>query len=575
MQIAKVVPKANTKSSNVFDYAIPPEILPQTQIGVLVKIPFHGREIEGIIIDLKKTSNILKLKSILEIIDPVPVVNQLHIELAKWMTEYYLAPLGKTLFENIVPPAIRAIKKNEETQIPKHAILRSNKNILIVGNFTQRLKLYKEAIRKTIAGGRAAIIIVPDLSLIDPIIHEFKNYTLLHSEMTKTKRWEAWNNIRNSKIQLVIGSTSALFAPLPNLGLVIVDQEEDETYKNDRSPRFHARDVALALGRLGHINVILGSITPKTETYELAQNNKLVLKEFKTAESEIKIVDMSRERSILSEPLTKEIEKVLQKDGRILLFYDRKGSRPRFACAQCDWISSENTPVTNCPECKGIKIKPIGFSTKKLIALIKSRWPDQNAILVEKESEFNLASKWNFAISTSFGLKFVWPEIDLVGIIDADMDSNLPDFSSRERNFQKLFKFLSITTRGIIQTHQAESRFISALSSLDYKVFFTNEIAERKKYHYPPFTKLIKLITQNQDRSLAQKEIEEIFENLKSYTDTDTEILEPQELYQKIGAPMHRFQILVKTNAKGNSELKSRIKNLENIIIDVDPISTT
>ncbi len=156
MQIAKVVPKVKTASEGVFDYAIPPEILPQIKLGILVEVPFHGRKLEGIIIDIKKTSKIERLKNIIRIIDPIPVIDEIHIELAKWMADYYIASLGQTLFENIVPPAIRTINKFDSTYLNSDKYTNFyaraekvvSKYFLAFGDFSFRQKVYQKAIEK-------------------------------------------------------------------------------------------------------------------------------------------------------------------------------------------------------------------------------------------------------------------------------------------------------------------------------------------------------------------------------------------------------------------------------------------
>jgi primosomal protein N' (replication factor Y) (superfamily II helicase) len=159
MQIAKIVPHIRTRDEGIFDYAIPPEILPMMKIGILVEVPFHGRDIEGIVVDIKRTSPIPNLKNIIKIVDPVPVIDSVHIKLAKWMSNHYLEPFGKTIFENIVPVAKRSVDKNSIPHLKSKEIeKKETKKYLVIDDFHYRLKVYLKAIEKTISRGQQVII---------------------------------------------------------------------------------------------------------------------------------------------------------------------------------------------------------------------------------------------------------------------------------------------------------------------------------------------------------------------------------------------------------------------------------
>jgi len=605
MQIAQIVPKVRTLNTAVFDYAIPPEILPMIKPGILVEIPFHGRKIEGVVIGLKRSSQISDLKSLISIVDPEPVVDKIHIELAKWMTDYYLAPLGKTLFENIVPPAKRIIKKSNNyiTFYPaaQKVEKKESKKYLIVSNFPSRLRFYLKAIEKTLSRSQSAIIIVPDLSIIPYFTKQLtKPVSVLHSGLTRTQRWLEWDKIRAGKIKIIIGSTSTLFAPAQNLGLIIIDQEENETYKNDRSPRFQAIKVAEKLVEFSGANLILGSITPRLETFWQALKGKYkILKQDPSRSNKISIIDMNFEKQSISVPLQNRIDEMIKNKKKTLLILNRKGEGTKFSCPDCGWISlcekcglplipqkSENVCFRcektfeipeNCPKCQSIRLKPMGLGTTRLKKFAADFWPEAKVVQIEKDLDgANLRQNWDITIATSYALKFQFPSIGLVGIIDADQGLNFPDFHSAEKTFQIFYKFLKIGERGIIQTHLPENYVISDLAKLDYDKFFLDELENRKKSQFPPFVQLIRLLYKNEDESVCKEETQRIYHDLNKLITDDRlpiTILGPSPAFIKKERNKFRYQIIIKLK-KRNQGLNNFLLTLpKGWIVDVDPVN--
>lgn len=603
MQIAKIVPKTRTQNGAIFDYSIPAEILPYIRPGILVAIPFHGRKLEGIIVDLKLTSPIKNLKPILKIIDPNPVVDENHLKLAQWMSNYYLAPLGKTLFENITPPAIRQIKQNfnKTNDLSPTNYPSTNKKYLIIGTFAQRLNFYQKAIEKTLKQNRTIIILIPDLSQIN----FFKNilkapYSIINSTTTKTQRWLEWEKIRQGKVQIVLGSTSAIFAPLKNLGLIIVDQEESETYKNDRSPRFHAVKVAEKLSCLNLSNLILGSLAPRTETYFLGLKNKYILKKAVNKPKKVLIVDLAGKFQAISQTLETQIEENLNRKKKVVLVLNRKGEGSKFACPDCRWqalCQTCNLPMVlndnqlicyrckkgsplpeECPKCQNVHLKSYGLGIKKLKKFLQDFWPKAKIISLE-EGE-TLKNNWEIALTTSFGLKFNFPSVGLIGIIDADQSLNFPDYKSNEKSFQTLFKFLQIGEQGIIQTNLPESPLIQALAQLDFEKFFLDELIQRQKNHYPPFAQLIRLLYKNKDENLTRENSKKIFHQLEkicqSQNLSNISLFGPAPTFYLKKNNYFSWHIILKIKPKTKlaPEISKFLSCLpKNWIVDIDPIN--
>ncbi|MEI6040430.1 MAG: primosomal protein N' [Candidatus Berkelbacteria bacterium] len=599
MQIAQIVPKVKTRGSGIFDYSIPPELLVQIKIGLLVKVPFHGRKVEGIILTIKKSSKFDNLKPILKIIDTVPVVDEIHIELARWMSEYYLTDFTKTLFENIVPPAKRTIKKQTDIIEPEKSIInetkKPGKKFLVVADFKARLMFYQKIISKVLSQNKQIIILIPDLDLVPFFTKNIKEeISVISSGMTLTKRWKIWDSIRCGQTRIVIGSNSAIFAPTKNLGLVIIDQEENETYKNDQSPRFNITKVAHELTKLTNANLVIGSISPSLETYHTAKQNKYLYKIKPDQPANISIVNMTFERGILSQPLKDSIEQAIELNQKIMIVLNRKGEGARLFCPDCKWIQTcpicknplkpgtNTSKCTNCnkdysapaicPICHSSNLKNIGMTTTKLEKIIRENWPSIKITRIEKD-HIDTSKDWQIAIVTSFALKTDFPEIETVVLLDADFGLNFAGYRTEERNFQTYLKFLRLAKNGLIQTHLPESQLVKNLASLNYENFYETEITNRQKFNYPPFTKLTRIIYRNPDKMICSKEAENV-------TSTLSKIILDNHLDIKLLGPLastsikHGFfyqQVILKQN-KRSVLVDNYLRTLpKGWIIDVDP----
>ena len=602
MQIAKVVPKVKTHSEGVFDYSIPPEILPMIKVGILVLVPFRGRKIEGIIVDIKKTSAIKNLKPIIAIIDNNPVIDHFHLKLAEWMADYYLTDFSKTLFENIAPPAKRTIKKQElfaENETKTISFL--PRKYLVMADFKDRLKFYLKAIKKTLARGYQVLILVPDLSVI-PFFTSFlelKKLSVLHSNLTKTNRWIEWDKIRRGEARIIIGSTSALFAPVKKLGLIILDQEENETYKNDQNPRFNTLKVCETLTKITHASLVIGSAAPSIETYFNAKKNNYLLKQKENIKTDITVINSAFERGIISEPLQEEISQNLEQGRKTLLVFNRKGEGSRTACTDCDWVHqcpqcglplvplTTNVycancekyfpQVTVCPDCHGVNLKNEGLTNSKIEKIIKKKWPQIRTVLIEKDRLFNQTEEWDLAIVTSFALKYSFPPLATVVILDADQSLNFPGFRTREKSFETFYKFLKMAPSGIIQTRLPESLFIRDLASLNYESFYQTEINERKNFLFPPFAKIVILKFRAASEEVVKTETDKVYHQLLSFNQETKSILaisppSPSFITKKRGLFLYQIILKFEKETKMPTQLTDYFKQLtKGWAIDIDP----
>jgi len=608
MQIAQVIPKIKTQAEGIFDYAIPPRLLPLMKPGILVSVPFRNRKVDGIVIELKRTTKIKDLKEIIAIIDPEPAIDGIHLKLATWMSKYYFAPISKTLFENIIPPARRFIKKHAGETKSQYSALevlkaeQKSKRYLIVSDFKSRLQFYMEAIRQTELNGKQTIILVPDLENVEFFSKILNKSSLIHAGLTLTERFKIWDEIRNNKVKIIIGSVSALFAPVRNLGLVIVDQEENETYKSDRSPYYHALTVAEELTKITGANLIAGSVCPRIETFHKT-NNDYILKFSRPKYDGATIINMNFERGILSQSLKDQIEEMLEQKKKVLLLLNRKGEGFKLTCQDCDWTNlcpncqlplkpienfgvcsrcEKNFPLPKtCPNCHGINLKPLGMGTAKLQKILKANFPEANIIKIEKkfsdDKKTALPANWDIAVTTSYGLKFNYPPISLVGIIEADHILSYADFYSSQKEFQTMFKFLRLAPTGIIQTRLPENNLIGSLSKLDYQGFYQAELAEREKNQLPPFKKLIRLIYKHTDELICVNETERVFKLLNKLAKENNlamELLGPLKLNTSRKLNSYYRQIIIKIDPKINNQIMSDLlRHLPSYwSIDVDPV---
>lgn len=579
MQIAKIVPKVKTTREGVFDYDIPPEFLPQIKIGILVQVPFHGRKVEGIITEIKRSSKIENLKKIIKIIDPNPVIDDIHLKLAQWMSNYYLEPFSKTIFSNTIPPAIRMIKKDGiDSKVIDNKTIDNHKpqNFLVISDFQNRIKFYLKKINETLKQKKQIIILIPDLSNIQ----YFKKYlpkdtAIFHANMTRTERFILWQNILEGKSPIVLGSISALFAPFKNLGLVIIDQEEAESYKNDRSPRFHGLRTAQQLAKLTNANLIIGSVAPRLETYFQASHEKYQILSVKNPKiPNISIVDMNSEKEILSFPLKEKIEKYLKLKQKIILTLNRKDEKGRFICSDCGYKNIFPIPKT-CPKCQSINLKQFGISVGRLKKIVEKNYPEAKVAICADEKNYNfLPQKWDIIIATSFILKFSLPKIELIGIMDADQGLNLPDFRINEKTFNNLYKFIKIGTNAIIQTHNPGNNIVTAVADFSYNKFIRSEIELRKKTNFPPFCRLISLIYKNPDEEKAKSESQKVYRKIKEMVLENFEILGPSPAFFGKIRNYFRYQIILKVpiNDIIPSSIKDMLINLHDWTINIDPI---
>ncbi len=502
-----------------------------------------------------------------------------------------------------------------------------------------KTEVYLQAIEYALKKKRGVIFLVPEIALTSQMIEKLKarfqeKIAILHHRLSDGERFDAWHQIRDGKALIAIGARSAIFCPIQNLGLVIVDEEHEASYKqSDEAPAYHARDVAVMRGKFANATVILGSATPSIETYYNAKKGKYQLSVLHTrADSahmpHITIVDMKEEIAknkgftLFSNSLLEAIKQRIEIGEQVILFLNRRGYHTSQMCKSCTYVLQcpqcdvsltfhlgDNVlachlcdyrlspPPRVCPHCKAegsLKFK--GAGTEMVERALHAILPEIRTLRMDADTTRHKGShellfksfrsgKADILIGTQMiakGLHF--PQVTLVGVLNADGNLQIPDFRASETVFQLLTQVAGRSGRGslpgqvIIQTHLPDHKVIELAKNQDYEGFFEQEIGMRELFGYPPFTHLIKLTFSGKDPNRVQNYASSLQRQLIQQLPSDFEILPVVPCGRTKIKGDFRFQFLIKALKMGQLiKLLQTIEGKEKEVrlsIDVDPLST-
>ncbi|MFC1617916.1 primosomal protein N' [Patescibacteria group bacterium] len=580
-KIISVIPatKVAPNREQVFSYLVSPD--QKVSAGQLVRINFARRNIFGVALDAEpQTNTTFKLKQITDIVEKQPALTEIQLQLAKWIADYYMTSLGlviKTMLprRSVRPPKFvenkvardKPHQLNDSQAKALEIILQAKKNTTLLHGVTGsgKTEVYLQAIAKMIATGKQSIVMIPEIALTPQTIDRFtkrfgpQKIALLHSRLSYGARYREWLRIRNEEAQIVIGPRSALFAPVQKLGLIVMDEEHETSYKQwDQHPRYHARRVARQYTKLADAKLILGSATPSVETFFAAEQGvinyvKLPDRIKQKKLPQVKIVDMRQElaagnRSVFSEILQTSIEQALHKKEQVILFINRRGAATFVMCRDCGHvIECPNCSVSltyhfqdrplichhcghqeqsprQCPSCQSTQIKFFGAGTQKIEIEAKKLFPEAQILRMDTDTtRLVLAHQKIFTkfanqqadilIGTQMVAKgFDLPNVTLVGIMSADTALNIPNFRAHEQTFQLLTQVAGRTGRDkkgghvILQTYHPKHAVIQNAARHDYSSFYQAEILERKLLQNPPFIRLAKLTIKGRDNAKVKHE---------------------------------------------------------------------
>ncbi|PIE60933.1 MAG: primosomal protein N' [Desulfobacterales bacterium] len=465
------------------------------------------------------------------------------------------------------------------------------------------MRLAGEAVKK----GRGAIVLVPEIALISQTERRFRarfgnKIAVIHSMLTQGERLDQWRRIALGKVNIVIGARSALFAPLKDIGIIIVDEEHDSSYKQESGLRYNARDLAVVRAKMHHCPAVLGSATPSVQSYQ-----NVTAKRFEQLEltkrinnhplPKITLVDMKKYQDVwgtdrvITPELGRAIRDCLEKGHQALIFLNRRGFATVPACGSCAKIlHCPHCDVTmtfhkgadtykchlcghtfagniRCPACNTGKIRHNGFGTEKVETMLKQLFPDARLARMDQDSTAKKGSALkllrqirNRNVDIIVGTQMLakghdFPSITLVGVICADLSLSLPDFRASERTFQLLAQVAGRAGRGnepgkvIMQTYNPDHFTIESSKKQDYLAFFNQEVPFRKALMYPPFTRMIqlKISGKNEQKTAAHAHtIAKVLDRL-NVSDPRVQILGPTEAVIRKISSRFRWQILVKS----------------------------
>ncbi len=660
--VARVSPDLRAgPPAGLYDYLIPEELRGQLRLGQRVVVPFGRRRVFAFVVELLDDSPIEELRPLERIRDEEPLLLPHQISLAQWIAAHYLCPLPEVL-RAMIPPALRTGKatsrrlgspkatakepaapakslarldltpEQEEVFAPiRDAISwsRADEFLLFGVTGSGKTEVYLAAIKAALALGKGAIVLVPEISLTPQtekrfLVHFPGIVAVLHSGLTVAERGREWRRVRAGQAQVVVGSRSAVFAPMANPGVVIVDEEDSSSYKQyDAMPRYQAADVARHLGRILSVPVVLGSATPRLEAYQQALGAKglrLLRMPHRFGGRPlppVEVVDLREElawgnRSPFSRRLTELVTETLSEGGQGILFLNRRGTSSVVLCRSCgEALGCPNCSVSltlhfegrlctchycdhqvalpeQCPTCGSRLLRALGAGTERIEAEARELWPEARILRMDRDTvghrdahreiyEAFVRRDADLLIGTQMVAKgWDLPGVRLVGIVNADIALHFPDFRAAEKTFSLLTQVAGRAGRGdepaqvILQTYSPDHSAIQLASAHDYEGFAAMELEVRRQLRFPPFTRLLVLTRSDPSDREAREQAEREALRLRGLLEgSGVEVLGPSPAFIPRLRSLYRWQLTIR--ATRLEAVRPHLPEGRGWAIDVDP----
>ncbi len=659
----------NLPLNDVFDYSVPDDLQDSLEVGKRVWVPFRNRTIVGFIVKISDHTKISRTRDIKEIIDQEPLLSEEMLALTRWMADYYFCSWGEAIEAAVAGPfkkgktsvrlrkltdASGQIKENGEalehvltthqgralTQISQCLQAESFGVFLLHGiTASGKTEVYFGAIEEALGKDKQVIVFVPEIALTPQTLERFtsrfgkEKVAIIHSRLSKGEKFLEWQRIKQGKAKIVVGARSAIFSPLKNLGLIVVDEEHENTYKQEDVPRYHLVNTAIKRAQLSNATVILGSATPSLEsTYSARRNDfKFIELPYRIKGRElpaVQIIDMRQQRQrakhlqVLSKLLEDHIAKCLKNKEQVILFLNRRGFSTYVHCSKCGYIMQ--CPRCNialvyhfdlkklvchhcsycvktqelCPHCSGNYVRYSGTGTQKVESELHRLFPNarigrmDSDALKKKTAHFEIFDdfkqrKIDILIGTQMlakGLDF--PNVTLVGVISADVTLNLPDFRASERTFSLLTQVAGRAGRGktagkvIIQTYTPDHYAIQCAIKHDYNDFYEQEMTFRKQLQLPPYAHMISIVLRSKEEGKAAAAAQALAKIIKQKGKAfEINMLGPSVMPVAKLRNYFRYGIIIKDKdvLRVNDILKRSFKTWKvsskvKVAVDVDPL---
>ncbi|TGM38925.1 primosomal protein N' [Leptospira biflexa] len=612
--------------SKTLTYEIPNSIT-ALQPGVRVLVPLNGKEWDGVVIQIHNNEPNYETLSVLKQIDPEPVITAEQLELAIWMSENYLSSLGEALFLMVPKGKKRKLTKEIDTEVQSHLLhplneaqkkayteikqnTHANTHLLYGITGSGKTEVYLHLMRDILQEPKGSVIfLVPEISLTYPTIARIEaifpnQVAVLHSHLRISEKFQNYLDLKEGKKRICIGTRSAIFAPLSDLKLVVMDEEHDASYKENGSPRYHARQVALQRILKTGGKLLLGSATPSIELYYLAKSGQIgfsILEQRANPKAKLPFVEMSDkqdDKHLISGDLQFKISDRLKKKEQIILLLNRRGYNPFI-------FSPQTKEFVHCPKCTatlcyhsdqtvrchlcgyhsnfyhlkqtfGEDLELFGAGTQKLEEYLLSHFPSARIERLDQDSSKNkdvtrlvLEKLGEGELDILTGTQMIskgldYANVTLVGILNANHGLGVPDFRSSERTYALVSQVAGRAGRGekpgevIIQSNDPEHPVLKMAKEQNYPAFFEWELQFRKDLFYPPFARLARLVFRSKYEEVANKQSVVYGELIKEKKEDSIVMLGPSQCpFYKIDNN-YRYHILLK--AKSITALRNLLK---------------
>jgi len=613
-----------------FDYIVPANICRKIKAGMRAWVSFRNQRLLGYVVKLTKETKIKNLKTLLEVIDDFPVLDKNILLLTKKLSDYYCCSWGEAI-ETALPEGLRKGKRIPKIKEPKYNGNKNNPEVTLIQDLDGKARwdIYFKSIKETLDNNRSVIVLLSDINYIlraRETINARLGIQPVLLYRKEPKEVEEWLKVKEGKFNIVVGTRSSIFAPMNNLGLVIIDEEQDAVYKQDQVPHYHAREVAFMRIGIEKAKLILASASPSLESLYLAREKKINPSTTLKADAEqsrsikyilippksfpeIKIVDTHdqyynfKKESILSKYLEDLINLSLNSSGKILLFLNRKGFATFVSCRYCSqalrcprcninlvyyfkdnilnchYCNFKMPPPKICPNCNSGYIRYSGVGTEKIESELSRIFAQARIQRLDTLEKIDINDADIF-ISTKSIIRGIDYTFDLVVVLDIDNSLSRIDFRSSEKTFALLVGLLGLAKgKVIIQTRFPQHRCFQALVKKDINAFYDEELKERRELQFPPFKHLgvVKLRGEKESRTREASEV--LFKRLNNYNKNKTvKIMSVNPAYPSKLRGKFSWQILIKASSASVivKFLKKYLKDFSHsgiiVTVDMDPL---